>query len=191
MPGQDLKFGATVLQNLPELPDGMKQFWIEHPLPLQEALGVLCTRPGAKSGNVYPLSVDYGRSVEDAVKAGRYNWSNSNITSSNFTTKRKGAAEIVIEAVHFNREISTDEAIRELDKMGYRPVELHELLTLGEKYPDVQLQFLVVGLGSVWQGPDGSRDVPYLGRSGAGRHLDLSWIESDWSGICRFAAVRK
>jgi hypothetical protein len=143
------------------------------------------------SDNIYPLSVDYGRSVEDGVKAGRYDWVNSDITSLNFPTKRKGRAEVVMELVHFNRYISNDGALRELDRMGYRPAELHELLAFGEKYFEVQLEFPVVALGFVWRGRGGGRFVPYLFRDGSKRYLYLGWIGDGWDEIYRFAAVRK
>ena len=143
------------------------------------------------ASNTYPLSVNYGMSVEDAVKLGRYDWANSDITSRNFPTKRTGKADLTIKFMQFNRAISTEDALRELDRMGYRPAELHEILAFGEKYPDVQREFPIVALGSVWQGRDGGRGVPCLSRSGSGRVLHLDWIGDDWNGICRFAAVRK
>jgi len=143
------------------------------------------------TGTVYLLSVNYRRSVEDAVKAGRYDWTKSDITSRNFPTKRKGTAEVAVELVHFNRSISTDEALSELDRMGYRPAELHELLAFGEKYPEVQREFPVVALGSVWQYRYGDRRVPYLFRLGSERYLNLYWFGDDGGGVFRFAAVRK
>ena len=146
---------------------------------------------GKAACNTYPLSVDYGRSVEDGVRAGRYDWANSDITSCNFLTKRKGMAEISVEIINFARYISTDGVLRELDRMGYRPAELHELLAFGEKYPDVQREFPIVALGSVWRHRYGDRGVPYLRRHGSGRPLNLHWVEDGWREFCRFAAVRK
>jgi hypothetical protein len=144
----------------------------------------------SKHKTAYPLSVDYGRSVEDGAKAGRYDWVNPDITSCNFPTKRKGTAEVAVELINFNRHVSTDEALRELDGMGYRPAELHELLAFGEKYPEVQREFPVVALGSVWQYRVGVRVVPYLGRGGSGRRLGLGWVGYGWDGFYRFAVVR-
>lgn len=144
-----------------------------------------------RTGNSYAVTVDYGMNVEDAVRLGRYDWVNENITSRNFPTKRRGTAEVVVELIHLERYVSTEGALRELDKMGYRPAELHELLAFGEKYPDVQREFPVVAPGSVWQYPGGARGVPCLFRHGSGRSLRLDWVGLDWGGLCRFAAVRK
>ena len=48
----------------------------------------------------------------------------------------------------------------------------------------------ILYIGSVWQNPNGNRNVPYLNRNGSERNLNLNWIESDWNVLCRFAAVR-
>jgi len=143
------------------------------------------------AGNTYLLSVDYGRSVEDGVKAGHYDWVDSDITSRNFPTKRKGTAEVAVELIHFNWYFWTDRVLRELDEMGYRPAELHELLAFGEKYPEIQRGFPIFALGSIWQDRGGNRRVPYLGRSGWERELGLARLERCWSMVCRFAAVKK
>jgi hypothetical protein len=145
--------------------------------------------------DAYHIFVDYGRSVEDGVKAGRYGRVDFDITSRNFPTKRKGTAKIEVELIHFNRRISTDEALRKLDRMGYRPAELRELLAFGEKYPEVQREFPVVALGSVWLARSGSRRAPCLDWDDSDHSscLELSIVEFDWTWTesCRFAAVRK
>jgi len=191
--GQFREFAGAVLRFLPDdLDPTTAQGWIENQESLRKILREALTPDGKPAGNSYPLSVDYGRSVEDGVKTGRYNWADSDITSHNFPTKRKGAAEVaVVELTYFNRVISTDEALRELDRMGCRPAELHVLLAFGEKYPEVQHEFPVVALGSVWQSRSGDRLVPYLRRHGSRRHLYLYWVGYDWDEIYRFAAVRK
>lgn len=87
--------------------------------------------------------------------------------------------------------MSTDQALAELDKMNLKPAGIQECLAFGEKYPDVQRQFPIIFLGSVWQGPRGDRSCPYLGRDGSERDLYLSWFDDGWIDICRFAGVRK
>ena len=146
---------------------------------------------GVATQTLFTVTVDYSKTIEDMVKSGRYDWFNDNITSKNFPTKRAGKTEIIVELVHFNRNIGTDEALKKLDRMGYRPVELHELLAFGEKYPEIQREFPIVALGSVWRDSCGYRALPWLGGRGSRRHLDLSWRAHDWSELCRFAAVRK
>jgi len=144
-----------------------------------------------KPGNTYPVTVNYDLPVEDAVKAGKYDWMNSNVSSKNFPSKRKGTAEEEIVLVHFNRKIDSDEAVRELGKMGLRPAELPELLAFGAKYPDVQREFPVVALGSIWPSPDGLRLCAYLDRNSGLRGLRLDLLGRRWDSFCRFAALSK
>ena len=139
----------------------------------------------------YPIPIDYGMGIEELVRLGGYNWSNNDITSKHFPTKRTGKAEVSVELIHFNRAISSEEAIREMDKMGYRPAEACELLAFGAKYPDVQREFPIFALGSVWRVLDGVRSVVCLLRGGDLRDANLYWFVNSWFDDCRFAAVRK
>lgn len=147
---------------------------------------------GKAPGNLYLLTVDYGMKVEEAVNRGHYDYVNSSITSQNFSTKQKGKVELVVELIHFDHSISSAEVLKELDRMGYRAADLHELLALGENYPDVQREFPVVALGSVRRSPHGDgRVVPYLWRHAAYRYAYLAWCGPDWLRTLRFAACRK
>jgi len=141
--------------------------------------------------NLFHLMVDYGRSIEGAVAAGKYDYANPNITATNFPTKRAGKVKLAVELVHFGRNIDSDEAIAELDKMGLRPAGLHELLALGEQHPELQRQFPIVALEQVWQRPDGYRNVPVLYESDRGRELLLLAFALGWLDDYRFAAARK
>lgn len=144
-------------------------------------------------GNVaYTVTVNYDRTVEEMLEAGQYDWSNDNITADNFPLPNgKAGAEIIeVELIHFDRYISSEDAIAEMAKRGLRPATLAELLALGEQYPDLQREFPIVALGTVWRGRGGGRYVPYLYGGGQYRSLDLHWFEDDWDDDCRFAAVR-
>ncbi len=145
----------------------------------------------ASKQKVFPIKVNYDLSVESLVINGKYDWKNDAITGKNFPTTRKGEADLVLELVHFNKVLTSEEVLKELDKKGLRPAELHELLTFGEKYPDIQRQFPVIALGSLLRGWGGDRGVPYLYRFGGERGLDLYYFDNRWIEFCRFAAVRK
>lgn len=45
--------------------------------------------------------------------------------------------------------------------------------------------------GSVWQNPNGNRNVGYLYYNDGQRKLNLNWIDNDWNDNYRFAAVRQ
>jgi hypothetical protein len=141
--------------------------------------------------SIFALTANYDRSVEDAVKAGKYDWSNDNITTNNFPSKRTGTADTEIILVKFERDMESGDVVKQLDKQGLRTAELPELLAFGEKYPDVQRDFPVVALGSVLLIPVGDRPVPCLDWHSGRRNLCLFWWGVWWGSFYRFAAVRK
>ena len=139
----------------------------------------------------YPMLIDYDRLVEDGIKAGKYDWKNDDIMSKNFPSQETGTREATVELFRYGKDMSTDEVLAELDKQGYRPATLKELLAIGEKHPDLQKEFPIFALGSVWQDPNGRRYCPFLDGGGSKRYLGLDWFDRRWDGRCRFAAVRK
>ncbi|KKU85161.1 MAG: hypothetical protein UY15_C0040G0007 [Parcubacteria group bacterium GW2011_GWA2_47_9] len=141
--------------------------------------------------NIFRVVVDCGQTLAQMIAAGKYNRVNSDITNANFPIIGSGKKNVAVELVHFNRSIESNEAIRELDRMGMRPATIEELLAFGAKYPEVQREFPILALGSVWRYRSSDRYIPCLYRVGSERYLDLGWIGSGWHGICRFAAVRK
>lgn len=145
-----------------------------------------------KVKDAFTLPVNHHRPVSDGIRAGHYDWVNPHITEQNFPTTQQGTKEVAVQLIHFNRTMSTDDqALAELDKQGLRPANLQECLAFGEKYPDVQREFPIIFLGSVWRSPGGDRRCPYLSWCGSGRNLYLDWVDGDWYEICRFAAVSK
>lgn len=146
---------------------------------------------GDQEVEVYPIIVDYSQTLEQMIAAGNYDWKNSDITSDHFPIKGTGTVELEGQLVHFGRSMSSEAVIAELNKMGLRPGTVEEILAFGAKYPEKQRQFPIVGLGSAWRGPDGSRRVVCLGGRGRERDLDLRWFGNDWDGYCRFLAFRK
>lgn len=139
---------------------------------------------------VYEFVVNFALSLVDMIKAGAYDWVNPSITEVNFP--KTGTRETVVSAelIHFNKFISSDNAVLEMDKLGYRSATIHELLSFGAKNPDVQRQFPIVALGSSCEVP-GYRRVAYLDRVVSRRDLGLSWWDVGWGGGCRFLGVRK
>ena len=120
--GSYVEFQAAVLQALPrDIDSDVALGWTQNGESLARVLREALTPDNKPAGNTYPLSVDYERSVEKGVKAGRYDWANSDINSRNFpTNKRKGMVGVAVELIHLhlNRVISTEEALHELHPMG-------------------------------------------------------------------------
>lgn len=140
------------------------------------------------------LNIDYTKTVEQAIIDGNYDWKNSDITSKNFPISPEMVGkkmEAQTKLFHFNRDISSEDVISEMDKAGYRPATLMELLVLGILFPELQRQFPVVALGSVWRDAHAYRHVPFLGVSDSERALYLGWFASGWGARFRFLGVRK
>jgi len=62
---------------------------------------------------------------------------------------------------------------------------------LAAAHPELQKQFPIIALGSVWRDSSGSRQVPYLGVGAYDRKLYLDDFGLDWAARCRFLGVRK
>ena len=141
-------------------------------------------------GEVYPVTINYDLSLKGMVRVGGYDWVNDNIIDKNFPVTGEGQGVVTLELVHCNRPMTSDEALAELAQRGMRPATLPELLAFGAKYPNVQREFPVAALGSVWRLRFGGRCVPFLwGRSGK-RNLNLNWLDHRWNTRDRFLAVR-
>ena len=141
--------------------------------------------------NIFRVPVNYNQNVQDMVKAGKYDWVNSDINGTNFPVIRRGEEMAEVHLIHFNRDITSEEALLELDKMGFKPEELPGLLALGAQHPELQREYPIVALGSAWRRRNGRRGVPCLFRDGSGRNLGLLWFGGSWGAGWRFAAVRK
>ncbi|MFA6158536.1 MAG: hypothetical protein WC763_02820 [Candidatus Paceibacterota bacterium] len=127
--------------------------------------------------------------LAEMVALGRYDWVSEHINEKNFPPE-----SLVLgsdpKVFHFNRYISSEDAIAEMEKKGYRPATLGDLLDYGAKNPEEQREYPIVALGSVAVLDDGRR-VACLGGHGSARRLSLHGFDGDWGGHCRFLAVRK
>src|SRR3989344_3384599 len=98
----------------------------------------------------YPVVIDYGKTIEEMVATGHYDWSNSDISSGNFPVSGNGTANANLELVHLNKDASSEGGVAYLESLGMRPATIAELLVFGATYPEVQREFPVIALGSSW-----------------------------------------
>jgi hypothetical protein len=146
----------------------------------------------------FHVTVNYDQTMIEMVAAGKYNWKQADwiyeVGRDPLFTRRHGATEVEIVLVHFNREMRSDEAIRELKKMNLRPIEVAELLAFGAAYPEKQVEYPIVALGSMYQGWSPSLDnyqMPILTMVGRGLSLGGNRNGGDmWESNSRFGAVR-
>jgi len=142
----------------------------------------------------FRIEVDYSMSLNKMISAGNYDWKNDDITAARFPVKGEGKVEFEAKLFHFNRDISSEAAvthIKDADPQNpWEPAKTEHTLAFGAKYPELQREYPIVGLGSVAK-VDFDRDVLRLCRRGSGRSLYLSRWDGDWYGDYRFLAVRK
>lgn len=136
------------------------------------------------------LSVDYGRSLDQMIAAGNYEWKNNDITAKKFPVQGEGIEQFEAKIFHFDRTMSSEAVVEAIKAAGFEPGKIEHLLSFGEKYPEEQRKYPIIALGSVAE-VDGGRIVPYLRVFGRERSLYLFWWDDDWGGRCRFLAVRK
>ena len=149
------------------------------------------------------LMVNYDRSIAKSVVAGDYSLtsvrgpgkgrplSDSDITDANFPSTETGEREVETALFYFNCfKISSKAVEAEMDKVGYRPATMKELLAYGEKNPEDQCERIIVELGSV-EKCDGIRRVGCLVGDTCLRAVTLGHYNGrDWHGS-HFLGVRK
>lgn len=189
---QIAEFHAAILQNLPELGSEEMQKWIG---PNRSLLKMVLAQAlaGMLSASHRHIVIDYGQALEQMITAGRYDWTNSDITAEHFPIKGNGTITLETRLFHFNRRVSSEEAVRLIVSADptnpWQAARIEHELAYGATYPEEQRQFPIVALGSSCQ-ILGDRYVSYLGRYGAERDLGLSCWGDDWSAHYRFLAVR-
>ena len=138
------------------------------------------------TGNVYSLNVNFDLPVEEMVKRGSYRYVESGtastaFTAANYPSPQTGAVNLQMHLVPF-QGISIKDALNKLDSTKYRPAGLHELLALGEQYPDVQTRFSILAPGTQIETHPGYISIPRLAVGGLGRLLDIQSISHDMNG---------
>ena len=121
-------------------------------------------------------------SLKDLIKKCKFNWVNPDITEQNFPPEDIRSEDFKL--YNFGRSISSEDAVSEMQKDGYSPANLYELLS----WKDWNSKDFVVGLGSSAM-LRGCRRVPCLGDWGV-RELCLAWWHGEWLDVFRFLAVR-
>ncbi len=119
--------------------------------------------------------------------AGKFDYVNPDITEKHFPVQADDERKKEYKLYHFGKSISSEDAIKEMEKDGYVPATLRDML----QWEEWNGEDWVVALGSVWRGSFGYRNVPFLYWRGCGRKLILHWFVYDWNDYYRFLAVRK
>lgn len=139
---------------------------------------------------VFRLIVDYDQPFDQMISRLGCDRVDPNITEDKFPSEESGSQEV--EFVLYSTAVNGfDKCLKEMETKGLRSTTLKELAAFGTRYPNMQLEFPIMTLNSVWGIFRGRCFVPYLGRWLDGRGLNLHWFDNDWLGDNQFLAVRK
>jgi hypothetical protein len=164
---------------------------LEGTLDINSVLSDLQKLIEGKSFKSNILQISSSVSLSDRITLGKYDWVNSDITEKNFPDKEDGDYEVEYRIFHFNRSISSESIMAEMEKEGFKPANILELLKLGEIQPNLQKEFPIVALDSNWIDQDDVHNVLII-RSDCGRRiLILNWLNYEWDERYRFLGVRK
>lgn len=142
--------------------------------------------PKSESYKLTPVEAKNLEGLLDAGKYDSYYGDKENILK-HFDLEKSDVQEIQL--LHFDRYISSEDAIVEMKKMGLRPATASELLTFGANHPNVQRNFPIVALGTVHE-INRRPHVLALDDGFGVRRASLGWFVGAWGGYWRFAAVK-
>ena len=170
---------------------------LETLLRLYEKTAVARKKPLAK--NEYLVPVTYAPLPSFAELEQEFGKGNvSNIFDGRPFTKHTSCSDIsetpgnlIFLVKHFGREINSDDAIAEMNRLSYRPATHIEVYEFQKAHPDLQRQFSIVALGSFAM--DVSNLCVAVLRSNSDRRIfGHCWFDYGWVDVaCRFLFVRK
>lgn len=135
------------------------------------------------------LVVTANSSFEGHIVPGNYDYIDSYITHECFPVTFEQVGNWEWRLFHFDRDVSYQTAIQLMKKDGYIAGAIGHILAFGEKYPEVQYEFPVVGLGSVAK-IGAYRYAPELWENDGSRVLLRSLFDNAWPPYYRFLGVR-
>lgn len=141
--------------------------------------------------NVFRLIVGQHKTMEEAVKAGKYDWVNDDINSRNFPVRPRPVGKRIIELIEFDHDTTSKEALAEAEKRGLERPVYGDAFDFGEQFLEKQRERPIVFLNEPWQIPYGCLCVLVLDGSSVERRLSLSRFDRGWPRHYVFAFVRK
>lgn len=132
------------------------------------------------------LESEFSKDGVSELFYGNYEWKNDRSCAEIDQTP----GERIMLVKHFNRAIESEDAIAEMDKLGYRPATHLEAYAFAKVNPELQRQFWIVALGSSSM-CGVNRFVAVLLSLSAWRVLAGFWFGRGWHSGDRFLFVRK
>ncbi len=140
-------------------------------------------------------TVDYSLNLEQMILAANYGHVNSDITPVSFPVRGSGTATLIAQLFHLDPSASHQDVVREMEKVGFRPANIEELIAYGTIMPNEQWELDIIGFGSIGQLDQIEGrwiyGVPRIFRASQGCELNLTAFGyRDWPKEVRFLGVR-
>lgn len=140
---------------------------------------------------ILKFNTDYTKSVKNLISCGGYGNCTEKVARADFpVAEAKGINKTKAMLFDLKKGMTTAEICFEMTKLGYRPANVIELLSLACAYPDMQRELAIVALDSLCI-EDSRLQVPIIFQIGGCRCLHLADAESIWkAGETFFLGVK-
>jgi len=134
------------------------------------------------------LESEFSKDGVSELFYGNYEWKNHSSCAEIDQTP----GERIMLVKHFNRAIESEDAIAEMDKLGYRPAIHLELYAFAKANPELQRHICIFALGSFVEDGNLCFSAELNGGAG-GRWLNAREVTGGrrWGSLDRFLFVRK
>lgn len=106
--------------------------------------------------NVF-MKVDYEKNVRELVDEGRYDGVDPNFVYSPVSRNHEGVHKVELLLRCFDCKMTPGEVEFLMKRTDFLPARHHEILTLGIKRPELQIQFPIISTATMLEGPNGAR----------------------------------
>lgn len=135
------------------------------------------------------ITVDYGKSLREMVKAGGYTSESLGINSNNFPRNdKRGKTRVKVILLPIEDRIRTESILEKATRRGWQPAQIEHLLAVGIQHPKIQEQFPVVALGSILN-KEVVHQVAILTSWYQERRLELIAVPARWRETYRFLMI--
>jgi hypothetical protein len=92
------------------------------------------------------VTMDLSKALDQLIADGRFGWVYFEVKDLFTATLEAGIQSREIHLIQYNKEIRSADALVEMERQGFRPATLLELLWIGIQHPQLQPQFEIVAL---------------------------------------------
>lgn len=138
---------------------------------------------------IYDVAAGDGRSTEELVAAGGYDYAHSCVRSDDFPARPAAPGVRRVVLLEGTGEAAAPGVLAEAARRGLMPPRYEDALYFGLAYPHVQRWRPIVFLHDPWLGHSGRRDVISLWCNAGRRELGLDDFDGRWGVEYLFAFV--